>query len=179
MRLSLTLSRLILPGAFLMTSLPGLAVADDSPTVRFSRDVLPILSENCLLCHGPDAKARKADLRLDLKESTLRTKEPIVVPGKSDESELIRRVESDDPRRSMPPPKSGKKLTASRSEMLKQWVDQGAEVGQALGLRASRPGRSAQGEGRRLGPEPDRPVRPGPARGGRAQAVSPRPTGPR
>ena len=62
---------------------------------------------NCLLCHGPDAKARKADLRLDVKESALRKKEPIIVPGKSDESELIRRIKSDDPDELMPPPKSG------------------------------------------------------------------------
>ena len=73
--------------------IPATVRAGDARTVDFSRDVLPILSENCLLCHGPDAKTRKADLRLDVKESALRTKDPVIVPGKSGESELIRRIE--------------------------------------------------------------------------------------
>src|SRR5689334_19110827 len=84
---------------------PAAAWAGDARTVDFSRDVLPILSGNCLLCHGPDAKARKADLRLDIKESALRTEEPVIVAGKSGESELIRRIESEDPEEVMPPPK--------------------------------------------------------------------------
>lgn len=87
---------------------PVLAFASDSAPVSFSRDVLPILSENCLLCHGPDVKTRKAELRLDVKESALRSKDPIIVPGKSGDSELIRRVETDDADELMPPPKSGR-----------------------------------------------------------------------
>ena len=105
------------------------ARAGDTGAVRFSRDVLPILSENCLLCHGPDAKARKAELRLDLKESALRTKEPVIVPGKSLESELIRRIESDDAEEVMPPPKSGHKLTATQKQTLRRWIDEGANWG--------------------------------------------------
>ena len=97
MRSALAFLRPIPLGAFIVASLPVLVDAGNAPAVSFSRDVLPILSENCLVCHGPDAKVRKADLRLDIKESALRTKEPIIVPGKSAESELIRRVESDEP----------------------------------------------------------------------------------
>ena len=90
---------------------------------------LPILSENCLLCHGPDAKSRKADLRLDLKESALRTADPIIVPGKSSDSELFQRIGSRDPDEQMPPPKSGKKLTSRQIDLLKKWIDQGAAWG--------------------------------------------------
>jgi hypothetical protein len=105
---------------------PASAWARDSASVDFSRDVLPILSQNCFLCHGPDAKSRKADLRLDSKQSALRTKEPISVPGKSAESELIRRIFSTDPDEAMPPPKAGRKLSAIQKQMLRRWVDQGA-----------------------------------------------------
>ncbi len=95
--------------------------------VDFRRDVLPVLSQNCFTCHGPDSKTRKADLRLDLKEGALRTKDPVIVPGKSGESELFLRVSSTDPDELMPPPKSGKKLAPAQVEALKKWIDQGAQ----------------------------------------------------
>jgi Protein of unknown function (DUF1553)/Protein of unknown function (DUF1549)/Planctomycete cytochrome C len=94
--------------------------------IDFRREVLPILSENCFTCHGPDEKTRKADLRLDVKESALRVKDPVIVPGKSGESELFERVSSADPDEIMPPPKSGKKLAPSQIDILKKWIDQGA-----------------------------------------------------
>jgi hypothetical protein len=132
---AIALSVAFLAGVFPQHGSPALA-ANDPARVSFGRDVLPILSENCLLCHGPDAKARKAELRLDLKESALRSKEPIIIPGKSAESELVRRIESDDPEEIMPPPKSGHKLNQAQKQILRRWVDQGAKWGKHWAFEA-------------------------------------------
>jgi mono/diheme cytochrome c family protein len=106
--------------------IPAAVPAGEAHPVDFSRDILPILSENCFACHGPDARTRKADLRLDAKESALRTKDPVIVPKKSGESELVSRVKSHDPDEVMPPPKTGKKLSAAQVELLVRWIDEGA-----------------------------------------------------
>jgi hypothetical protein len=108
---------------------PTVAAAEGPNPIDFGRDVLPILSDNCFLCHGPDPGTRKADLRLDLKEGALREQDPIVVPGQSGESELVFRVTGEDPEERMPPPKSGRRLTAPQIETLKRWIDEGAPWG--------------------------------------------------
>ena len=112
--------------ALLLTAAPTRAEVD------FARDVLPLLSENCYHCHGPDATKRAAGLRLDTKDGAFRTKKGVttLVPGKSAESEAIRRVFSDDADEVMPPPDSNRKLTPAQRQTLKAWVDQGAKWGQ-------------------------------------------------
>jgi len=105
------------------------SLALGSERVHFSRDVLPILAQNCFTCHGPDAKARKAELRLDQKATALRKSEPVILPGKSSGSELVHRITSQEPDEVMPPPKSGRKLSAHQIEILTRWIDQGAEWG--------------------------------------------------
>src|SRR5687768_18005614 len=93
--------------------------AADKPlpeTIKFNRDVRPILSDTCFKCHGFDAKERKADLRLDTREGALAAlkggKTHGIVPGAPDKSEVYRRVVTDDAGDLMPPPKSGKVLSA-------------------------------------------------------------------
>jgi mono/diheme cytochrome c family protein len=98
--------------------------------VDYNRDVRPILSENCFACHGPDARQRKARLRLDTREGQLaevRNGNYAVAPGKPDESELIVRVTEDDPLRRMPPGKTGKHLTPEQIDVLKRWVAEGGK----------------------------------------------------
>jgi hypothetical protein len=97
--------------------------------VDFAREVLPILSDHCFQCHGPDAKARKADLRLDTSEEALRKEDPVIVPGKSHNSEVIRRVQSEDSSDIMPPPRINKKLSSKQIDTLKKWIDSGANWG--------------------------------------------------
>ena len=102
--------RLLCSVLFLAVS-HGRALADD---VDFTRDVRPILSRHCFKCHGPDDKARKADLRLDIKEDALRggsSGEPAFVPGQPDVSELVRRIFTDDEGEVMPPPSANLALT--------------------------------------------------------------------
>ena len=96
--------------------------------VDYSRDVRPILSDNCYACHGPDPKTRKAELRLDHKDDVLRDRSgyAVIVPGDLDASELVQRITSDDPESVMPPPKFRKSLTPAQIETLKRWVAEGA-----------------------------------------------------
>lgn len=102
------------------------------PAVRFSRDVLPILSDRCFHCHGPDESHRQADLRLDIFEDAIadRGGYATIVPGMAAASELIKRILSADVDLQMPPPDSHRKpLTESEIETLKRWIDSGAEWG--------------------------------------------------
>ena len=107
----------------------NVAVCDDT-TVVFNRDIRPILSDNCFACHGPDEKTRQGGLRLDLAEAA-RTKldsgRTAITPGNLNESELVRRISSQDPNDRMPPMDSGKRLTASQIDILNRWITSGAE----------------------------------------------------
>src|SRR5687768_14004990 len=102
-----------------------------SDRVDYARDVLPILSDACYHCHGPDEPARKAGLRLDTKEGAFRTKDgvTVIVPGKTSESELVKRITSSDPDEVMPPPDSHRSITPAQRDTLKRWVEQGATWG--------------------------------------------------
>lgn len=97
--------------------------------VDFARDVRPILSDNCFVCHGPDGAERKAGLRLDTPEGireALRSGHVAVEPGNPDASALIQRIESADADEQMPPPESGKSITAEEIATLRRWVEEGA-----------------------------------------------------
>ncbi len=107
-----------------------LCVCVVSPSARsagpeYNRDIRPILAENCFACHGPDSAARKAGLRLDIRDEAV--KAGAIVPGNPDSSALIERINSSDPKEQMPPRKSLKKLTPAQKQTLKQWVAGGAE----------------------------------------------------
>lgn len=94
----------------------------------FGRDILPILSDKCFHCHGPDAQTRKGKLRLDTKEGAFRLKDgkAVIIPGKSAESELFLRITSNDESELMPPRESNRSLTEKQKQLLKQWIDSGA-----------------------------------------------------
>ncbi len=113
-----------LPTGFLLLLATAAARAAD-PVPDFNRDVRPILSDKCFACHGPDAKHRKADLRLDVEKSARAA--GAVVPGKPDESALIERITAKDAAERMPPAKTGKTLTPAEIETLRRWIAAGSK----------------------------------------------------
>ncbi len=93
--------------------------------VSFSREVLPLLSDNCLSCHGQDEAHRKADLRLDTHEAAL----AVIKSG-----DLIDRIVSADPEEVMPPKSHKPKLSSEQVAMLRRWIVEGAPWGRHWSL---------------------------------------------
>ncbi|NBV53035.1 MAG: hypothetical protein EBR83_05850, partial [Verrucomicrobia bacterium] len=106
-----------------------LGAAESVESVRFNRDIRPIMSDTCFHCHGFDPKSRKGGLRLDLREDALKAGKSgaiAIVPGKPDESEVIKRLFTKDEDDVMPNKESHKTLTSAQKELFRRWVAQGA-----------------------------------------------------
>ena len=101
----------------------------EQATLNYNLDIRPILSDNCYACHGPDAKTRQANLRIDTKEGAFSEPSgyPVIVPGKPEESELHIRVTSNDDNYRMPPSGFNKTLTPEQIEAITQWIREGAK----------------------------------------------------
>ncbi len=92
----------------------------------FGRDILPLLSDRCFQCHGPDEANRQADLRLDRRLDAIES--GAIVPGDPDNSELTQRLVTDDDDLRMPPVDSHKpSLTDDEVAMVRRWIEQGAK----------------------------------------------------
>src|SRR4051794_3928807 len=118
-----------LPAALLLVlgaSASVRAATSGSATLDFNRDVLPILAENCLSCHGMDRNKRLAGLRLDTPDALkpLPDGRIAVVPGNLKASALYERITAKDAR-IMPPAFTGKKLTPRQVDTLQRWIGQG------------------------------------------------------
>jgi uncharacterized protein DUF1553/uncharacterized protein DUF1549/concanavalin A-like lectin/glucanase superfamily protein/cytochrome c len=101
---------------------------DGQTRVEFNRDVRPILADHCFVCHGPDARQRKAELRLDVPAADeKRDGGPVIVAGEPDKSPLWRRVTSTDDEERMPPPEKGRRLNERELDVLRQWIADGAK----------------------------------------------------
>ena len=127
--------RICLPLALIISTCLSLSSAacraqdTSANTVEFNRDIRPILSDNCFFCHGPDKNKRQADLRLDTESGLQGTggTTGAVIPGKPDESPLLQRILTADPDAHMPPPATGKTLTMAQIQLLRRWIQQGAQ----------------------------------------------------
>lgn len=109
------------------------AQSEDAPRAGgdlFTSQVRPILAQHCFKCHGPDDQARKAGLRLDVREAAIKPAESgerAIVPGRTDESELVRRILSKDEAEMMPPPNVKNPLSEEKKKILVKWIAAGAE----------------------------------------------------
>jgi hypothetical protein len=107
------------------------SASNEKESVDYNLHVRPILSDKCFACHGPDAKARQAGLRLDIADSAYAALKEnpgmhAVYPKDRNKSALWHRITSNDPELIMPPPRVNLALTAKEIEILGQWIDQGA-----------------------------------------------------
>ena len=105
----------------------NVAVAIEDP-ISFNRSIRPLLSR-CLPCHGPDEAARLAGLRLDRRADAVlpRRRGAAIVPGDRDAGSLLARITSEDPDRMMPPPGAGERFDDAEIELLRRWIEQGAD----------------------------------------------------
>ena len=124
MRLLLSMSL-----AVMFLSVPGFG-KEKPGEVDFLEDVRPILAGKCFPCHGPDKAKRKSSLRLDTAAGVFSKRKSghrVVVPGDPDASLLIERIETSDQDELMPPVDSELALSPVQVDILRRWVDSGAQ----------------------------------------------------
>lgn len=119
------------PVRFAFAWLALFATVRAKETIDFNRQILPILSDACFRCHGPDPATREAKLRLDERQGLFRTRDEITVvtPGHPDKSELFLRISSQDEEEVMPPRESNRQLKPAEIALLKKWIELGAPWG--------------------------------------------------
>jgi hypothetical protein len=127
---------LILSGwAVVMLNMPQACSlqAQENPAksnLSFDRDIRPLLAEKCFACHGPAASRDDGEIRLDVRADLLQPDDhgrTVLVPGKPENSELIRRIRSTNDGEIMPPPSSKKTLSDEEKATLARWIAEGAE----------------------------------------------------
>ena len=121
-----TMKRISIVAAGLLCA--SFAQAADAPAAKvdFAKEIQPILTKSCVECHG--AEKQKGKLRLDTREAAIKGGEsgPSIVPGKAETSDFYKRVilpaGHDDIM-----PKKGDPLTKAQIELVKNWINQGAD----------------------------------------------------
>ena len=118
--------------AILASTLSASGQPEDQREILFNRDVRPIMSDTCFLCHGPDASQREADLRLDIPEGAYADRDgsPAIIPGDPEESLLIWMINAEDEEDIMPPLEHHRALTKEEKDIFYRWINEGAEYDQ-------------------------------------------------
>lgn len=127
--------RVLIRATPIILALAGLAIVEggargEELKLGYRHDILPILSDRCFKCHGPDSASRQAGLRLDRPDdatAALDSGAKAIVPGDAAKSAVVERIMSTDPDTMMPPHGSGKVLSAAEKELLRKWIEQGAK----------------------------------------------------
>jgi hypothetical protein len=129
-RILIWLMALFVVSAVALAGAPERKAPTQTPAARvdFNRDIRPVISVKCFACHGPDAAARQANLRLDRREEAIKDRGGVhaIVPGSPAASRVYQRISAREPAARMPPPGSGHSLTAPEIELLQRWIAQGA-----------------------------------------------------
>ena len=116
---------------FILTAVlvPGIPAEAEVPeAVQFNRDVLPILSDHCFKCHGPDERQRETKQRFDTRAGIERAaSKGFLVSGKPDDSELIERLTTADEDEVMPPLSEKARPSPHEISILRRWIEQGAK----------------------------------------------------
>ena len=100
--------------------------------IDFNFHIKPILSDRCYACHGPDENARKAEFRLDEEAFAFKVLDSLkdlhtIKRGDLEKSELYTRLVSTSDEQKMPPPESNLSISDYEIELIKRWIEQGAE----------------------------------------------------
>src|SRR5476651_1832481 len=100
--------------------------AQAAEPVDYLKDIKPLLAEKCYACHG--ALEQKADLRLDTVKAMAAggTNGPAVLPGRADESLILKHIQAKGGARRMPPPSDGEAFKDDQIVKLRRWIDAGA-----------------------------------------------------
>ncbi len=118
---------------------PVVSVGQDKPT--FSQNIRPILVRKCFACHGPDEESREGGLALHQRETALAeldSGETGIVPGDADSSEIFRRIASTDAWERMPPKDASDPLTEEEQQLIRNWINSGAEYDQHWSFKTIR-----------------------------------------
>jgi mono/diheme cytochrome c family protein len=130
--------RILAPALLVLAGAAPLRPQESRSVPDYERDVLPILSDYCFQCHGPDPKNRKGELRLD-EEKAAKTRNAdgvaAVVPGRSAQSGILQRLLSKDRDEVMPPPKFHKRPSKEQVATIRAWIDSGAPWGEHWAFR--------------------------------------------
>jgi len=108
-------------GCLIAHLLSGSTACCNGPaTVNFTSHIRPILQKHCLSCHG--GVKQTADLSFIHRDTAF----DVIVAGKPEQSEMMKRIRSKDPDEIMPPPEHGSALSDEEIDLLERWIEQGA-----------------------------------------------------
>lgn len=154
------------------TAVALVKIQDPAAQPVFASAVQPILEKNCVACHGPEKE--KGKLRLDSLVAALKggDKGPVIIAGKSAESDLIKRLKLDPSDDDHMPPDGKPQPDADDISLLAWWIDAGApgdkkigelkpppQIARVLQARLGRPA-SAILQAKRLPPKPIEQLKP-------------------